>query len=68
MRKPLSEVLIEFYHVGKYVKVSAIDPVSNTEVSIVGDPKRSKKELIDVAKRKLQMVLERKQRNQRNSL
>ena len=35
------EVLIEYHRVGAYVKVSAIDPVTRTEVSIVGDPKRS---------------------------
>ena len=32
------EVIIEFYQVGAYVKVSAIDPATHTEVSIVGDP------------------------------
>jgi len=31
-------ILIEFYPLGAYVKVSAIDPVTLTEVSIVGDP------------------------------
>ncbi|GAB6053571.1 hypothetical protein JCM17960_23910 [Magnetospira thiophila] len=55
------EILIEFYHVGRYVKVSAIDPLTNVEVCIVGDPKRSKEELIEVARRKLMMVLRKKQ-------
>jgi hypothetical protein len=27
--------LIEFHHIGAYVKVSVIDPVTNTEASIV---------------------------------
>jgi hypothetical protein len=31
-------ILIEFYPVGAYVKVSAVDPITLTEVSIVGDP------------------------------
>ena len=36
----LREVLFEFRRVGRYVKVSAIDPVTAIEVSMVGDPKR----------------------------
>ncbi len=32
------EVIIEFYRVGAFVKVSAVDTATLTEVSIVGDP------------------------------
>ena len=49
------EVLIEYYRVGAYVKVSAIDPATRTEVSIVGDPKRSEAELARVALNKLKV-------------
>lgn len=49
--------IIEFYHVGSYVKVSAVDPVTLKEVSIVGDPKRSEQELTDAAVKKLQFML-----------
>ena len=51
------EVLIEYYRVGAYVKVSAIDPATRTEVSIVGDPKRSEAELARVALNKLKYVM-----------
>ena len=51
------EVLLEYHRVGAYVKVSAIDPVTQTEVSIVGDPKRSEAELARVALNKLKYVM-----------
>lgn len=38
-------VIFEFITVGNYVKVSAIDPVSLTEVSIVGNPASSEEVL-----------------------
>lgn len=49
--------IIEFYQVGKQTKVSAIDPVTGKEVSIVGDSKTSEEELSRVAVRKLEYVL-----------
>ena len=49
--------IIEFIPMGNYVKVSAIDPDSGREVSIVGDPKRSDKELEQIAVQKLLYVL-----------
>ena len=52
-----SEVLLEYRRVGAYVKVSAIDPATRTEVSIVGDPARSEAELARVAVSKLRYVL-----------
>ncbi len=54
------EYLLEFQQVGRYVKVSAIDPVTNIEVSIVGDAAATKAELERVAIRKLEYVLRKK--------
>ncbi len=53
------DVIIEFYQVGAYVKVSAVDTATYTEVSIVGDPTRSEEALKRAAIRKLEYVLER---------
>lgn len=59
---PLNEnrVIIEFIRVGAYVKVSAIDPVSLVEVSIVGNPASSEQVLKRTAVRKLKYVLEKR--------
>lgn len=54
------EYLIEFHQVGNSVKVSAVCPVTLKEVSIVGDPKMSRKSLTDAAVRKLEYVLAKK--------
>ena len=60
-----SGVIIEFLRVGAYVKVSAIDPVTYTEVCIVGDPSASEEMLTRTAMRKLKRALLRGQgRNQ----
>ncbi len=53
------DVIIEFYQVGAYVKVSAVDTATYTEVSIVGDPTRSEDALKRAAIRKLEYILER---------
>ncbi len=53
------DIIIEFYQVGAYVKVTAVDTVTYTEVSIVGDPSRSEQALKRAAIRKLEYVLER---------
>ncbi len=53
------DVIIEFHQVGAYVKVSAVDTATYTEVSIVGDPTRSEEALKRAAIRKLEYVLER---------
>jgi hypothetical protein len=53
--------LLEFHRVGAYVKVSVIDPVTNTETSIVGDPRASEAELTRLAVRKMEYVLKKKQ-------
>ena len=54
------EVILEFHHVGSYVKVSAVDTVSLTEVSIVGDPAAGEAALRRAALRKLDYVMQRK--------
>ena len=57
-----SRIIIEFVQVGAYVKVSAIDPVSLFEVSIVGDPSASRNTLEQIAIKKLKFVLSKKQK------
>lgn len=52
--------LIEFIRVGNAVKVSAVDPRTNTEVSIVGAPNMSERQLSQAAIRKLEYVLKKK--------
>lgn len=51
------EVLFEFRRVGAFMKVSAIDADSGTEVSIVGDPAAGEAMLKRTAQRKLEYVL-----------
>ncbi|MBX7198537.1 MAG: hypothetical protein K1X51_04100 [Rhodospirillaceae bacterium] len=51
------EVLFEVRQVGNAVKVSAIDPVTNTEVCVVGAVTTSPYTLKMNAVRKLRMVL-----------
>ena len=53
-------IIIEFIQVGAYVKVSAVDPVSLVEVSIVGDPSVSRNTLEQNAIKKLKFVLSKK--------
>ncbi len=52
-----SEVLFEVRQVGNAVKVSAIDPVTNTEVCVVGPVNASPYTLKMNAVRKLRMVI-----------
>ena len=53
------EVILEFHQVGSYVKVSAVDPVTLTEVSIVGNPAAGEAALRRAAIRKLEYVMQR---------
>ena len=55
-------IIIEFVQVGAYVKVSAVDPVSLIEVSIVGDPSASRNTLEQTAIKKLKFVLLKKKK------
>ncbi len=58
------EYLLEFHKVGRYVKVSAIDTLTNTEVSMVGAASATKSELSRLAVRKLEYVLARNAKKQ----
>lgn len=51
-------VIIEMIPVGAYIKVSAIDPASGMEVSIVGDRTASTETLRSTAMRKLVRVMQ----------
>lgn len=54
-------VIIEFIQRGAYVKVSAIDPITGDEVSIVGDPARGEMSLKQTAVKKLRYVQQKNQ-------
>ncbi len=56
----LHEVLFEFRKVGKYTRVSAIDPDSGTEVIMIGDPKQGQEVMKRLATRKLVYVMNKK--------
>lgn len=53
------EVLIEFHRIGNSVKVTAVDPDTMLEVSIVGAANASDELLKRTAMRKLEYVLEK---------
>jgi hypothetical protein len=53
-------IIIEFIQVGAYVKVSAIDPISLVEVSIVGDSSASEEILKRNVLKKLNFVLSKR--------
>ena len=56
----MDEYLIEFHQIGNSVKVTAIDPESMTEVSIVGAAGAPKEQLKRVAVQKLLYVMAKK--------
>ena len=58
----LREVLFEFRRVGRFLKVTAIDPDSNTEVSMVGSPRYGQEMLKRIATRKLVYVIAKRRR------
>jgi hypothetical protein len=58
--------IIEFHRVGNAVKVSAFDPVTLTEVSIVGAPVVGDTELTRLAVRKLEYMLAKRGTNPEN--
>jgi|TARA_B100001964_G_C14040239_1_gene512320 hypothetical protein len=58
----LSEVLFEFSSQGNYVKVVAVDPITNTEISMVGDVKVGRKALEQTAIQKLRYVIAKNRR------
>jgi hypothetical protein len=59
------EVLLEFHQIGAVVKVSAVDPVSLTEVCISGPASAGEAALGQAAIRKLRYVLARRDAGRR---
>lgn len=59
MEPSVREILFEMIYDGPYVRVSAIDPRTNTEVQMVGDARLSVDSLKAAAARKLEYVLRR---------
>jgi hypothetical protein len=55
-----NRIILEFVKVGAYVKVSAVDPVSLVEVSIVGNPASGEQILKRTVIRKLKYVLDKR--------
>lgn len=51
------EVILEFQQVGNAIKVTAVDPETLIEVSIVGAPEAGEEALTRTAIRKLEYVL-----------
>jgi hypothetical protein len=58
--------IIEFHQIGNSVKVSAMDPATLTEVSIVGSPSVSDAELTRLVVRKLEYMLAKRGTNPGN--
>ncbi len=52
--------IIEFVQNGSYTKVSAVDPVTLTEVSIVGATNAGREHLTHLAVRKLEYMMAKK--------
>lgn len=57
-----SNYIIEFIPQGRYVKVTAIDPVSGVEAVIVGDASQSQALLERTAIQKLEFLIKRESR------
>ena len=57
---PDEDYLIEFHQVGSYVKVSIMDPVSLTEVSMVAPATMPQGQMAQAAIRKLKYVIGRR--------
>jgi hypothetical protein len=53
----VSEYLIEYVRIGNQVKVTACDPDTGLEVSIIGPANATKHELSELAIRKLHYVM-----------
>lgn len=51
--------IVEFHQIGGSIKVTAFDPATLTEVSIVGSPTVTQQQLAELAVRKLRYVLEK---------
>lgn len=64
----LGRVYFEMREVGNYVRISAIDPITNTEVHVAGDRNAGKEALRRVAIRKLRYVIAKNSRNDDGSI
>lgn len=53
-------IIYEFTAHGRFVKVTAMDVRTLTEIAIVGDASRDESELMRIARRKLEYVMNRK--------
>jgi hypothetical protein len=53
-------VIIEYRALGQSVKVTAIDPITHEEVSIIGDVRHSQEFLARQAVKKLRMMQEKR--------
>ncbi|HEY9163697.1 MAG TPA: hypothetical protein VIN57_03715 [Magnetovibrio sp.] len=53
------EVLLEMHRVGNALRVTAIDPVTGTEVIMVADPRQSMETIKQLAARKLAYVIDK---------
>ncbi len=53
-------IIIETISVGKNVKMTAIDPISGVEASIVCDPKMSRTQLENTAIKKLEYLINKR--------
>ena len=60
----LNEVIIEFQQIGNSVKVTAVDPESQIEVSIVGPSGAGEEMLKRTAIRKLEYVIDKRRREE----
>lgn len=55
-----SEILFEFNYIGPAVRVTAIDPRANVEVTVVGASGVPREALMRLARRKLSYVLDKR--------
>jgi len=55
--------IVEFVSLGQSLKVTAVDPDTGTEVSMVASPRASQDELKRLATRKLEYVLDKQKRS-----
>jgi hypothetical protein len=61
----LPEVLFEFRPSGRSVRVSALDPITGIEVSIIGDTRAGKETMKRIAIRKLiRAILRQREKDQ----
>lgn len=56
-----SEYIIEFIPQGRFMRVTAIDPVTGTEVVLVGDARETQEALKRAAVNKLEYIMKKQQ-------